>query len=94
MERAPCRAGALDLGVVSLPSSALEIASVRGKSVLYKREDRRSELHTYVNADRGKGLSVILAEREMVDTGILRVKRATQSNQISELWVQVRDSGR
>lgn len=62
---APCRAGALDLGVVSLPSSALEITSVRGKSVLYKREDRRSELHTYVNADRGKGLSVILAEREM-----------------------------
>lgn len=65
MEKGQCRAGGLDLGVVSLPSSALESASVRGKSVLYKREDQHSELHAYANAERGKGLSVIPARREM-----------------------------
>lgn len=33
--------------------------------MLYKHKDQRSELHTHVNAEQAKGLSVILAHREM-----------------------------
>lgn len=50
LEKGQCRAGGLDLGVVSLPSSALEIASVRDRGLSQRVKGSYTSIRTNIQS--------------------------------------------